>query len=142
MRFESLYVAVRGQLTKIGISWTPEQRMRRQQADMLWCSGPIENAAWIEYRACQVLRPRVVAGKREWFEAPPGLVLRVVRMVARTAAYRRDIDPLPDVETAIAMLRAGDAIPDVARAIGVSTSLIYQRARGEWAPRVAEGAGK
>lgn len=45
-------------------------------------------------------------------------------------------------ETAIAMLRAGEAIPDVAAAIGVSTSLIYQRARGEWAPRIAEGGGK
>lgn len=43
---------------------------------------------------------------------------------------------------AIAMLRAGNSIPSVADAIGVSKSLIYQRARDEWAPRIAEGGGK
>lgn len=43
---------------------------------------------------------------------------------------------------AIAMLRAGNSIPAVADAIGVSKSLIYQRARDEWAPRIAEGGGK
>jgi DNA invertase Pin-like site-specific DNA recombinase len=43
---------------------------------------------------------------------------------------------------AIAMLRAGNSIPSVAEAIGVSKSLIYQRARDEWAPRIAEGGGK
>jgi DNA invertase Pin-like site-specific DNA recombinase len=45
-------------------------------------------------------------------------------------------------ERAIAMLRAGHDVPAVAEAVGVSTSLIYQRARGVWAPRIAEGAGK
>lgn len=45
-------------------------------------------------------------------------------------------------ERAISMLRAGAPIPEVAEAIGVSKSLIYQRARDEWAPRIAEGAGK
>jgi DNA invertase Pin-like site-specific DNA recombinase len=41
-------------------------------------------------------------------------------------------------EQAIALLRAGHDIPHVAKAIGVSKSLIYQRARGEWAPRIAK----
>lgn len=45
------------------------------------------------------------------------------------------------VVDAIALLRAGRDVPHVAAAIGVSKSLIYQRARGEWAPRIAEGAG-
>jgi DNA invertase Pin-like site-specific DNA recombinase len=43
---------------------------------------------------------------------------------------------------AIRLLRADTPIPEVAKAIGVSKSLIYQRARGEWAPRIAEGGGK
>lgn len=43
---------------------------------------------------------------------------------------------------AIEMLRAGHDIPTVAAEVGVSISLIYQRARGVWAPRIAEGAGK
>ena len=43
---------------------------------------------------------------------------------------------------AIELLRAGHDVPYVAEAIGVSKSLIYQRARDEWAPRIAEGGGK
>jgi DNA invertase Pin-like site-specific DNA recombinase len=45
-------------------------------------------------------------------------------------------------ERAIGMLREGRPIPEVAKALKVSKSLIYQRARGEWAPRIAEGGGK
>lgn len=43
-----------------------------------------------------------------------------------------------DERRAIKMLRAGEPVPVVARTLGVSKSLIYQRARGEWAPRIAE----
>lgn len=39
---------------------------------------------------------------------------------------------------AIAMLKAGEPVSVVARALGVSTSLIHQRRRGEWAPRLTE----
>lgn len=42
-----------------------------------------------------------------------------------------------DERRAIAMLRAGEPVPVVARHLGVSKSLIYQRARGEWAPRIS-----
>lgn len=42
-----------------------------------------------------------------------------------------------DERRAIKMLRAGEPVPVVARHLGVSRSLIYQRARGEWAPRIA-----
>lgn len=45
-------------------------------------------------------------------------------------------------QRAIDMLRAGHDVPAVAEAIGVSASLIYQRARGVWAARIAEGGGK
>lgn len=45
----------------------------------------------------------------------------------------------PEMERrAIAMLRAGEPVPVVARALGVSTSLIHTRRRGEWAPRITE----
>jgi DNA invertase Pin-like site-specific DNA recombinase len=43
---------------------------------------------------------------------------------------------------AIRLLREGVPVPEIAAQVGISTSLIYQRARGEWAPRIAEGAGK
>lgn len=42
-----------------------------------------------------------------------------------------------DERRAIRMLRAGEPVPVVAKHLGVSRSLIYQRARGEWAPRIA-----
>lgn len=45
----------------------------------------------------------------------------------------------PEMESrAIAMLKAGEPVPAVARALGVSNSLIHTRRRGEWAPRIAE----
>ena len=43
-----------------------------------------------------------------------------------------------DERKAIRLLRAGKPVPEVARALGVSKSLIYHRARGEWAPRIAK----
>ena len=46
-------------------------------------------------------------------------------------------------EEAIRLLRAGAlSVPEIAAKVGVSTSLIYTRARGEWAPRITEGCGK
>jgi hypothetical protein len=117
---DSLYIATRGPLVKIGIAGEPARRVRRQKAVMLWCSGPHEGAAWVEYAACRAMKRRVVPGKREWFTVRPEVALRVVlRAFRRSRAY-----------------------PHVAEAIGVSKSLIYQRARDEWAPRIAEGGGK
>jgi transposase-like protein len=54
---------------------------------------------------------------------------------------RRIVTPEQEAR-AIEMLRAGNSVPAVAKALGVSKSLIYQRARDEWAPRISEGAGK
>jgi DNA invertase Pin-like site-specific DNA recombinase len=46
------------------------------------------------------------------------------------------------VDEAIALLREGKDPRDVAKAVGVSKSLIYQRMRGEWAGKLAEGTAK
>lgn len=43
-----------------------------------------------------------------------------------------------DERKAIKLLRADTPVPVVAKALGVSKSLIYQRARGEWAPRISK----
>ena len=123
---DSLYVAVRGQLVKIGIAKHPAARVKKQGATMLWCSGPYAGAAWAEYAACRAMARCVVPGKREWFTVLPEVALRVVARVMRRSLY----------------YGADTPIPEVAKAIGVSRSLIYQRARGEWAPRIAEGGGK
>lgn len=67
--------------------------------------------------------------------------LAAAKARGRVGGRRRTVTPEQEAQ-AIAMLRAGHDVPAVAEAIGVSTSLIYQRARGEWAPRIAEGGGK
>lgn len=126
MIMDSLYVAVLGPLVKIGIAKHPAKRVRRQGATMLWCSGPYAGAAWAEYAACRAMAHCVVPGKREWFTVRPEVALRMVARVMRRSLY----------------FRADTPIPEVAAALGVSKSLIYQRARGEWAPRIAEGGGK
>jgi len=66
--------------------------------------------------------------------------LAAAKARGRVGGRRRTVTPEQEAE-AIALLRAGHDVPHVADAIGVSKSLIYQRARGEWAPRIAEGAG-
>jgi DNA invertase Pin-like site-specific DNA recombinase len=67
--------------------------------------------------------------------------LKAAKERGRIGGRRRQVTP--EMETkAIRLLRAGKPIPEVAAAIGVSRSLIYQRARDEWAPRIAEGTGK
>jgi hypothetical protein len=45
-----------------------------------------------------------------------------------------------DEARAIKLLRSGVGVADVARELGVSKSLIHQRRRGEWAPRIAEAS--
>lgn len=116
---EHVYVATRAGLVKVGIAVNPSRRVRQQRAQMFWCSVPCDGAAWVEYAACRAMRRRVVIGKREWFHVRPAVAVRVVlRAMARSLTFR----PL-------------------SAAIGVSKSLIYQRARGEWAQRIAEGAG-
>lgn len=67
--------------------------------------------------------------------------LAAAKARGRVGGRRRTVTPEQEAQ-AIAMLRAGHDVPSVAEAIGVSKSLIYQRARGEWAPRIAEGGGK
>lgn len=67
--------------------------------------------------------------------------LTAAKARGRVGGRRRSVTEEQAAE-AIRRLRAGDPVPDIAKAVGISTSLIYQRARGEWAPRIAEGAGK
>jgi DNA invertase Pin-like site-specific DNA recombinase len=67
--------------------------------------------------------------------------LAAAKARGRVGGRRRTVTAEQEAE-AIRLLRANTPIPEVAAAIGVSTSLIYQRARGEWAPRIAEGGGK
>lgn len=67
--------------------------------------------------------------------------LAAAKARGRVGGRKRTVTAEQEAE-AIRMLRADTPIPDVAAALGVSKSLIYQRARGEWAPRIAEGAGK
>jgi DNA invertase Pin-like site-specific DNA recombinase len=62
--------------------------------------------------------------------------LAAARARGRMGGRERTVTPA-DERRAIRMLRAGKAVPEVAKALGVSKSLIYQRARGEWAPRIA-----
>lgn len=67
--------------------------------------------------------------------------LAAAKARGRVGGRRRTVTAEQEAQ-AIALLRAGTDVPAVADAIGVSKSLIYQRARGEWAPRIAEGGGK
>lgn len=66
--------------------------------------------------------------------------LAAAKARGRVGGRRRTVTD-EQVDEAIRLLRAGGAPSDVAKAIGVSVSLIYQRQRGEWAPRILEGAG-
>lgn len=66
--------------------------------------------------------------------------LAAAKARGRVGGRRRTVTD-EQVDEAIRRLRAGEAPSDVAKAIGVSASLIYQRARGEWAQRILEGAG-
>lgn len=63
--------------------------------------------------------------------------LEAARARGRIGGRVRTVSPA-DERRAIRLLRAGKPVPEVAKALGVSKSLIYQRARGEWAPRIAE----
>jgi DNA invertase Pin-like site-specific DNA recombinase len=77
----------------------------------------------------ELIRERTMAG------------LMAARARGRVGGRKRTV--LPELEAkAISMLRAGETVPAVAKAIGVSPSLIYQRQRGEWASRLAEGTAK
>jgi hypothetical protein len=122
---EHLYIATRDGLVKVGMAVNLARRIRQQRAELLWSVALEYGAGWIEYAACRAMKRRVVPGKREWFTVRPEVALRIVRAVMRRSMH----------------MRAGHDVPHVAEAIGVSKSLIYQRARGEWAPRIAEGAG-
>jgi len=131
---EHLYVGTRDGLVKIGISVNPMRRMRGQRLHVLFVA-PLERAPWFEYEVCRVLRRHRLPGKVEWFDIEPEVALRVVRRVLARSRY------YPDTAEAIRLLRDDTPIPEVAAAIGVSKSLIYQRARGDWAHRIAAGAG-
>jgi serine recombinase len=61
--------------------------------------------------------------------------LEAAKARGRIGGRIRTVTPA-DERRAIRMLRRGDPVPVVARALGVSKSLIYQRQRGEWAPRI------
>jgi DNA invertase Pin-like site-specific DNA recombinase len=67
--------------------------------------------------------------------------LAAAKARGRVGGRRRTVTAEMEAK-AIELLRAGHDVPYVAKAIGVSKSLIYQRARDEWAPRIAEGGGK
>jgi DNA invertase Pin-like site-specific DNA recombinase len=77
----------------------------------------------------ELIRERTMAG------------LKAAAAEGRKGGRRRQVSP-EDEDRAIAMLRAGHDVPAVAQAIGRSESLIYQRIRGEWAGRLAEGTAK
>lgn len=77
----------------------------------------------------ELIRERTMAG------------LAAARAAGRVGGRKRQVTPEQEAE-AIQRLRAGDPVPVVAKAIGVTTSLIYQRMRGEWASRLAEGTAK
>lgn len=63
--------------------------------------------------------------------------LEAARARGRVGGRLRTVTPA-DERKAIKMLRAGAGVAEVAAALGVSKSLIHQRRRGEWAPRIAE----
>lgn len=67
--------------------------------------------------------------------------LAAAKARGRVGGRRRTVTAEQEAQ-AIEMLRAGNSVPAVADALGVSKSLIYQRARGEWAPRIVGGGGK
>lgn len=77
----------------------------------------------------ELIRERTMAG------------LAAARARGRVGGRRRTVTAEMEAE-AIALLKAGTDPRKVAEAIGVSASLIYQRARGEWAARLAEGTAK
>jgi DNA invertase Pin-like site-specific DNA recombinase len=74
----------------------------------------------------ELIRERTMAG------------LVAARAQGRVGGRRRQVTPEMEAE-AIRLLQAGTDPRKVADAIGVSASLIYQRARGEWSARLAEG---
>lgn len=77
----------------------------------------------------ELIRERTMAG------------LVAARAQGRVGGRRRQVTPEMEVE-AIRLLQAGTDPRKVAEQLGVSASLIYQRARGEWAARLAEGTAK
>lgn len=77
----------------------------------------------------ELIRERTMAG------------LVAARAEGRIGGRRRKVTPEME-DRAIALLRAGTDPRAVAADIGVSDSLIYQRVRGEWASRLAEGTSK
>jgi DNA invertase Pin-like site-specific DNA recombinase len=66
--------------------------------------------------------------------------LAAAKARGRVGGRRRTVTDA-QVDEAIRLLRLDTPPSEVAKAIGVSVSLIYQRARGEWAQRITEGAG-
>jgi DNA invertase Pin-like site-specific DNA recombinase len=61
--------------------------------------------------------------------------LEAARARGRIGGRERVVTPAME-RRAIKMLRAGEPVSVVAKALGVSKSLITQRRRGEWAPRI------
>jgi DNA invertase Pin-like site-specific DNA recombinase len=77
----------------------------------------------------ELIRERTMAG------------LAAARAQGRVGGRKRQVTP--DMEArAIFLLKGGMDPRKVAADLGVSASLIYQRARGEWATRLAEGTAK
>jgi DNA invertase Pin-like site-specific DNA recombinase len=77
----------------------------------------------------ELIRERTMAG------------LVAARARGRVGGRKRTV--MPEMEDrAIALLKQGKTPAEVAAEIGVSPSLIYTRARGEWATRLAEGTAK
>ncbi len=62
--------------------------------------------------------------------------LEAARARGRIGGRERIVTPAME-RRAIRMLRADEPVSAVAKALGVSKSLITQRRRGEWAPRIA-----
>jgi DNA invertase Pin-like site-specific DNA recombinase len=67
--------------------------------------------------------------------------LAAAKARGRVGGRKRTVTAEMEAE-AILLLKAGNDPRKVAAAIGVSASLIYQRMRGEWASRLAEGTAK
>jgi DNA invertase Pin-like site-specific DNA recombinase len=64
--------------------------------------------------------------------------LAAARARGRIGGRIRTVTPAMEAR-AIKLLRGGSSPAEVARALGISKSLVYQRRRDEWAPRIVEG---
>lgn len=64
--------------------------------------------------------------------------LAAARARGRIGGRIRTVTPAMEAR-AIKLLRAGASPAEVARTLGISKSLVYQRRRDEWAPRLVEG---